>query len=540
MAGFLLSSKAHARFCPYLAVSTFYAMASLMLPQTAHALAPAISAQPVSQAVLPGSNATFIVTAASPPLAYQWRFNGGNVSGATNSALTITNVQTASTGTYTVVITNASGVVTSSPATLALATAPDFLWARNVTNGASPSYPGYSYADHVAADHLGNVFVAGMFFGGSPASIDFGGSGLTNIGGARAGYFICKYDRSGNFAWARQVATNSADTPRLRLATDSTGNVYFVGRFTDSAIFGTHTLVSSGSIALFLAKYNSQGEALWVRQINAYDPNLIAALALAIGSNANVFISAAYTNNVDVGGMVISNSASFLAKYDSAGNLAWAKPAVAAEALAVGLTGSIYTTGGTRYSPTPFAGTIAKYDSVGNLVWSRLFPHGRCIVVDAAENIYATGMGIGTFDDITMTNANGADFVIARYDSAGQLKWFHQAGSTNQPFGMGMGLDAFGNIYATASTGTGRRDPVLTFGSSTLTNTYSFLVKYDPAGNALWAVAPGGTNNAPPFCLTLVNHEEIYLAGKFKSQAPFGNFNLFDSNPMSYSDFYLA
>src|SRR5882672_10708795 len=108
MAGFLSNLKAHARFCAYLAVSTFYGMASLMVPQSAHALVPAISAQPVSQAALPGSNATFIVTAATPPLAYQWRFNGGNVSGATNATLTITNVQAANTGTYTVVITNVS------------------------------------------------------------------------------------------------------------------------------------------------------------------------------------------------------------------------------------------------------------------------------------------------------------------------------------------------------------------------------------------------------------------------------------------------
>jgi len=54
----------------------------------------------------------------------------------------------------------------------------------------------------------------------------------------------------------------------------------------------------------------------------------------------------------------------------------WAKPSLAAEAIAVGLSGCIYVTGPTLGSSKPLAGMLAKYDSMGNLVWSRLFPHG--------------------------------------------------------------------------------------------------------------------------------------------------------------------
>src|SRR6267142_2352538 len=296
MAGFLSKLWVHERFCPYLAVAVSCGIQCFILPQTAHALAPAIYGQPVSQAVLPGSNATFIVTAALPPLAYQWRFNGGNLSGATNSALTITNVQAANIGTYTAVITNISGVITSVPATLALATAPGFLWARTVTNGLAPNYQGHSAAGDVAADNDGNVFVAGTFSSdnSSLSSIDFGGGVLTdnsptnNFGYRPNVCFICKYDRLGNFAWARQVATNSNDASPMRLRTDARGNVYFAGRFTGTATFGTNTLVSSSPIDVFVAKYNSQGEALWARQIrDAYNPNFYRALALAVDSNAS-------------------------------------------------------------------------------------------------------------------------------------------------------------------------------------------------------------------------------------------------------------
>jgi hypothetical protein len=236
----------------------------------------------------------------------------------------------------------------------------------------------------------------------------------------------------------------------------------------------------------------------------------------------------------------VTNSSSFLAEYDSAGNLLWAKPCAATEALTVGPSGSIYLTGSQLVlSASP--GVLAKYDSTGNLVWSRQFPHGQTIAVDGSENIYAAGSGGGTYADITVTNVTGLpDFFIARCDSAGQLKWLRQVGSTNQPFGMGVAVDAFGNIYAAASSASANRQAGLKFGAVTLTNTFSFLAKYDPAGNALWAVAPGGTNFAMPYGIALVDYHQIYLAGQFKPYASFGQFNLFDSNPTGSGAFYVA
>src|SRR5712675_2030194 len=119
MVGFLSEFTVKGWF--FLRIAICFGMPCLFLPRTAHAVAPAIYGQPLSQAVLPGSNATFVVSAATPPLTYQWRFNGGNISGATNSTFTITNAQPANTGAYAVVISNSSGAITSSPANLYLA-----------------------------------------------------------------------------------------------------------------------------------------------------------------------------------------------------------------------------------------------------------------------------------------------------------------------------------------------------------------------------------------------------------------------------------
>jgi hypothetical protein len=78
-----------------------------------------ILAQPTDQSSFGGSPVTFSVTAGgTPPLAYQWRFNGANISGATASALNIPSPGPGALGLYSVRVTNAYGSVLSSNAAL--------------------------------------------------------------------------------------------------------------------------------------------------------------------------------------------------------------------------------------------------------------------------------------------------------------------------------------------------------------------------------------------------------------------------------------
>ncbi len=81
---------------------------------------PAVTAQPVNQTVAVGQTATFSVTATgTAPLSYQWRKNGGNISGATASAYTTPATTSTDNGAqFSVVISNAAGSVTSNTATL--------------------------------------------------------------------------------------------------------------------------------------------------------------------------------------------------------------------------------------------------------------------------------------------------------------------------------------------------------------------------------------------------------------------------------------
>lgn len=88
--------------------------------------APEITTQPVSQTVEAGNLVTISVTASGNPnvLTYQWKKNGVNISGATSNSHTITSVQVADAGSYTVDVTNVVSTVTSDAAILTIHTAP--------------------------------------------------------------------------------------------------------------------------------------------------------------------------------------------------------------------------------------------------------------------------------------------------------------------------------------------------------------------------------------------------------------------------------
>jgi hypothetical protein len=74
------------------------------------------------------------VASGTVPLSYQWSLNGAALPGATTSTLTLNNVQTTDAGSYTVVVANAAGSVTSAGAALTL------------TNSSSPPSPSLAAA----------------------------------------------------------------------------------------------------------------------------------------------------------------------------------------------------------------------------------------------------------------------------------------------------------------------------------------------------------------------------------------------------------
>jgi len=96
-----------------------------------------ITAQPQSEVVAPGTTASFSVSAiGAAPMKYQWQFNGASLTDATNFDLALPGVQFTNAGSYSVIITNPSGIKTSELAVLTVATAPLLLNPRTELDGA--------------------------------------------------------------------------------------------------------------------------------------------------------------------------------------------------------------------------------------------------------------------------------------------------------------------------------------------------------------------------------------------------------------------
>ncbi len=83
------------------------------------AMAPVIQTQPQSQAVTAGGSVQFSVTVLGrPAVTYQWHFGSTPISGATSSTYSLSDVQSANAGGYSVVVTNSLGSATSNTADL--------------------------------------------------------------------------------------------------------------------------------------------------------------------------------------------------------------------------------------------------------------------------------------------------------------------------------------------------------------------------------------------------------------------------------------
>ena len=80
--------------------------------------------QPANCQVSEGSATDFSVAVAGEAPAYQWRFNGYNLAGASSSSYAISSAQPSQAGSYNVVITNSFGAVTGQVAGLTVVLSP--------------------------------------------------------------------------------------------------------------------------------------------------------------------------------------------------------------------------------------------------------------------------------------------------------------------------------------------------------------------------------------------------------------------------------
>ena len=160
-------------------------------------LPPVISAQPSNQFIHLGGPACFQVTVeGSCPMQYQWRFNGADFPGATNSCLTIAAAQYPQRGQYSVFVRNQFGDTTSSNATLVVL--PIAAWQDYAPGGQELVPPDLTNVIAIAAGHTHCLALRSdgtvAAWPNWPASGDLyhaitnGPAGLSNVVAIAAGY----------------------------------------------------------------------------------------------------------------------------------------------------------------------------------------------------------------------------------------------------------------------------------------------------------------------------------------------------------------
>ena len=442
---------------------------------------------------------------------------------------------------------------------------------------------GDGIAQGIAGDNKGNCYLSGLM---PNDTIHFGG--YTFINPPYSNYFdafLVKYNAKGNLIWAKQWFNKDTSLHHATFSPTTTtvgnnDNVYLNGNFSDTLIVGAYTMVTNdGFQSTCIAKYDSNGNLKWARTSrNTVHSDTTGSsgkyiscdnygnvFLLGVGSYDTVYFGAYklfYYHNIYFN--------DFLVKYDSNGNVKWAKQAVPhnsnSNSVSSGMTndqyGNTYTTGGfgdtVQYGSYTLSDTIGtdfdiiKWDSSGNVLWVKqgkpvnTQPSGGTgisITIDKYGNVYACGDFFGSFligqDTIKQPPNYQNNFFVVKYSPNGNVIWVKQAtildGTVWQAWSIT--CDSNNNIYLTGDGGSGTDTCKFAFGGDTLilkqTNPTlaCFLLKLDTNGKALCGVimqkgTPEGTSITSD-----ASGRHVYFASSFSTEAVFGQDTI---NPNSY------
>jgi gliding motility-associated-like protein len=290
-----------------------------------------------------------------------------------------------------------------------------------------------------------------------------------------AGLRLAMAQSAPSFEWATSGGGPGEDIG-WNTKLDAAGNTYAAGVFSRTATFQSTTLVSQGGRDTFLAKYNPQGQLLWLRQLGGAGEEQVSTLAIdALG---NVILMGQFSSG---------------------------RTPIAALAMSIGSF--------TLQAATPKGELfLAKYDAQGTAVWARQSTspdglYGLDMVLNSGGDIYVSAMLAGPSTSAQLGSVTVHDFFLAKYTGQGTMQWVKQ--------GLGqvvkMAIDATGSLYFYGNSYTSSS---LTLGTITLTaggGGFFYLGQFDAAGNAIWAqvlAMPRGTHY-PSSMVVAPNHNLV-------------------------------
>ncbi len=321
------------------------------------------------------------------------------------------------------------------------------------------------------------------------------------------------------------------------ISRDASGNVYIVGRLNGTVDFdpgaGVTNEVSTGDNDLFFAKYDQDGNFIWVKQVDMSYPGWGVYPCKIKVKNGFIHVigtwygMADFDPNAGVANMSAwGNLAPYVAKYDLNGNYIWSKTMGSANNdhatdIDVDNSGNLYlsfVSGGVSVDFDPGPGVASLPVNVNDGVFLKLDPSGTLIfaksisstsggwhpiqniTIDDAQNIYLSGYTDGTCDvdpgaGVINVTPSGAIFsYVAKYDVSGNYVWH---GTYNGGYTTEMRVNLGTNrLYITGLFNSATFDTDLTAGTNNLSNNGGydgFFARYDLNGNHQWSYRMGGS-----------------------------------------------
>ncbi len=306
-------------------------------------------------------------------------------------------------------------------------------------------------------------------------------SGTNYTGKGIYDVFIAKYNSSGDVLWVKTAGGDGNDQGNIIKYLN--GYLYIAGSFDDTAFFESTALISKGDGDAFIAKYDNNGNLVWARSAGGSGSDYISSLDL--DDQGNILVAGQYENAMvfDTTHLSTTNlfSESFIAKYDNGGNLLWAKS--------------------TKGTSTNLLTGIANGHN---------------------GNIYVTGFFGSNFkiDNQSLNSSTPSyDIVLAKLDQGGNALWMKRAGSIAEDAAEAVTADNNGNAIIT-----GYFARTAYFDSNSVTYwDYNdvFVARYDGDGNNLWVHAGKGPRLDVGFAITTDNNNNIFLTGMFDSACDF-------------------
>jgi len=341
--------------------------------------------------------------------------------------------------------------------------------------------------------------------------------------------FSLSFSYGQNWDWARDGYGTSMKTDAYgsSLVTDNKGDVYLTGNFSNTIVFTPYSLTSIGEEA-YLIKYDSVGTIIWVVSAADSFPSQSEGSSVATDAWGNVYVTGGFYGATTFGSITLraknNGYATFLIKYNSAGNVLWAKQSVphyfnnfnSSYSVATDKFSNVFITGyfedtvsfgpDTMINPAVTTFCIIKYDSAGNVLWTN-FAHrpnaghystyttyGCSVECDAIGNAYVLGLFCDTLcfntDTLIGSPVGSTSAFLVKYSSLGSFVWAKQSRGTSvnsSVYASSLTLDMADNIYITGYFSDTVKFGYQTLYSPTYTSWMTFLSKYDSAGNVLWA-----------------------------------------------------